>query len=273
MIELSPGLFLLIIATGIVTGILGALLGIGGGIILIPFLVIVLKVPMHTAIATSIVSIIATSSAAASVYVEHGQTNIRLGMLLEITTTLGAIFGGLTAIMISGMLLKKIFAVIIIVMGGLMWRRARDPVERKPEFVEGARLNGSYFDGATNMRVQYTVRRLPVGLGISFLAGNISGLLGVGGGVLKVPAMNLFCGVPMKAATATSNFMIGVTAVASAFIYYASGHVNPLLTGATVIGVLGGSTLGTRIGYRIHGKLLTGMFALLMIVIAIRMFF
>lgn len=175
--------------------------------------------------------------------------------------------------MISGFLLKKIFAVILILMGLIMWHRSRKRIERKSEIIPGASLNGSYLDGATGKIVDYSVRKIPVGLGISFIAGNISGLLGVGGGVIKVPAMNLFCGVPMKAATATSNFMIGVTAVASAFIYYAHGHIEPLVTSAAVIGVLIGSLLGTRIGYRIHSNVITGLFALLMLLIALRMFF
>ncbi|MGD0338743.1 MAG: sulfite exporter TauE/SafE family protein [Bacteroidota bacterium] len=273
MSSMSLESFLIIIAGGFVTGILGALFGIGGGLFLIPFLVILFHIPMHTAIATSLVAIIATSSAAASVYVERRQTNIRLGMILEITTTIGAILGGITANMISGLLLKKFFAVIIMIMGFIMLHRSRKRGERQTELVPGARLNGKYLDGATGKIVEYSVRRIPMGMGISFIAGNISGLLGVGGGVIKVPAMNLFCGVPMKAATATSNFMIGVTAVASAFIYYAHGHIEPLVTSAAVIGVLIGSLLGTRIGYRITNKVITGLFALVMLLIALRMFF
>ena len=265
--------FIIIIAGGIVTGILGALFGIGGGLFLIPFLVIIFHIPMHTAVATSLVAIIATSSAAASVYVERRQTNIRLGMVLEITTTIGAILGGATANMISGDVLKKIFAVILTVMGFIMWHRSRDRSERTSDVIPGARLNGSYIDGATGKNVKYSVRKVPLGMGISFIAGNISGLLGVGGGVIKVPTMNLFCGVPIKAATATSNFMIGVTAVASTFIYYAHGRIEPLVTGAAVIGVLIGSLLGTRIGYRVHSRVITSLFAILMLLIALRMFF
>lgn len=269
---MTPESFLIIIAGGVVTGVLGALLGIGGGLFLIPFLVILFHVPMHTAVATSIVAIIATSSAAASVYVERRQTNIRLGMVLEIATTIGAILGGVTANMISGPALQKIFAIILGIMGLLMWYRSYSRGERQAELISGSRLNGDYVDGATGKVVEYSVRRIPLGLGISFIAGNISGLLGVGGGIIKVPAMNVFCGVPMKAATATSNFMIGVTAVASAFIYYAHGHVNPLITGAAVIGVLIGSLLGARIGYRVHSRIITGLFVVFMLVVAVRMF-
>lgn len=265
--------FLIIIAGGVITGILGALFGIGGGMFLIPFLVIIFHLPMHTAVATSLVAIIATSSAAASVYVERRQTNIRLGMMLEITTTIGAILGGITANMISGGLLKKIFAVILTIMGFIMWRRSRNRTERQAELIPGGRMNGSYLDGATGKTVEYSVQKIPVGMSIAFIAGNISGLLGVGGGVIKVPTMNLFCGVPMKAATATSNFMIGVTAVASAFIYYSHGHIEPVITSAAVLGVLIGSLVGTRIGYRIHSRTITSLFAFLMLLIALRMFF
>lgn len=265
--------FLIIVAGGFVTGVLGALFGIGGGLFLIPFLVIVFHIPMHTAVATSLVAIIATSSAAASVYVERRQTNIRLGMILEITTTIGAILGGVTANMISGDLLKRIFAVILTIMGFIMWRRSRDRSEGQTEVIAGARLNGSFMDGATGKIIEYSVKRIPLGMGISFFAGNISGLLGVGGGVIKVPTMNLFCGVPIKAATATSNFMIGVTAVASTFIYYAHGRIEPLVTCAAVIGVLIGSLFGTHIGYRVHSRIIAGLFALFMLLMALRMFF
>ena len=262
-----------ILLGGIVTGFIGSMFGIGGGIFLIPFLVLVFHVPMHVAIATSIIAVIATSSAAASVFVERHQANIRLGMMLEITTTIGAVLGGVTAIYLSGDALRKIFSVLLVVMGSIMWYRSRAHGDARIEFIANKHLNGHFYDDASRKEIAYSIRRLPVAQVVSFLAGHISGLLGVGGGIMKVPVMNLFCGVPMKAATATSNFMIGVTAVASAFIYFSRGHVDPLITSAAALGVLGGSLIGTRVGKKIQSKTIIGLFALLLLAIAVRLFF
>lgn len=263
---------LLLIAGGAVTGFIGALFGIGGGIFLIPFLVLVFHVPMHTAIATSLIAVIATSSSAASVFIERRQTNIRLGMSLEVTTTVGALLGGITAAALSGDVLKQLFGGMLVVMGAIMWYRARVHGDARIEYHDGHALNGEYTDGATNETVRYSVRRLPIAMLVSLIAGNISGLLGVGGGIIKVPVMNVFSGVPMKAATATSNFMIGVTAVASAFIYLLRGHVNPHVTAACVVGVLIGSLAGTRVGKKIQSTTVIGLFVLLLFAVAVKMF-
>ena len=263
--------FFLILCGGFVTGILGALLGIGGGVFFIPYLVLFLNVPIHQAIATGIVSVIATSSAVASVNVERRFTNIRLGMVLEVATTIGAVFGGLTANALSGAALSKIFGALLFVVAFLMVRRIRlGEREAKPSQNSGW-LRGTYFDPALKREIRYTVQRVPIGLTVSFLAGNLSGLLGIGGGVIKVPAMNIFCAVPMKAATATSNFMIGVTAVASAFIYYAHDKIHPVITSAAVIGVLFGSMLGTTISARIRARTIALIFTAVLLVLAVQM--
>ncbi|HEY4643186.1 MAG TPA: sulfite exporter TauE/SafE family protein [Bacteroidota bacterium] len=264
---------LLIAFGGIVTGILGALFGIGGGIFLIPYLVLLLGVPMHQAIATSIVAVIATSSAAASVNVGRGFTNLRLGVLLETATTTGALLGGLTANVLSESVLSRLFGALLLFVAAVMVWSIRRPEEAATSTRSGDRgkLETSYYDPAIGEEIRYRVVRVPAGLGASFFAGGISGLLGVGGGIIKVPAMNLLCGVPIKAAAATSNFMIGVTALASVFIYYAHGHVNPLVTGAGVVGVLGGSLLGTYLSGKLHGKLIAGLFAVIMILVAVKM--
>ena len=270
---MSPLLFLLVVVAGVFTGILGALFGIGGGIFLIPVLVIGFGLPMHEAIAASIVTIIATSSTAAAVYVDKGISNIRLGMSLEVMTTLGAVAGGITANILPGDVLRKFFAVFLLLMTVLMTYRRYRGGEGRIRVDASASIHGRYFDAAERRIVEYSVRRLPLSMLTSLIAGNVSGLLGVGGGIVKVPVMNAFCGVPMKAATATSNFMIGVTAAASAFIYLAHGQVNPLFTAAAVIGVLGGSWVGTRIGIKIKGGTLVILFVLLMLFASIRMFF
>lgn len=264
--------FILILLGGGVTGIFGALLGIGGGVFLIPFLVLILKIPIHEAVATGIIAVIATSSAAASVNVERRFTNIRLGMVLEVATTIGAILGGVTANIISGQALSKIFGVVLFIVAVLMLRRTREKTGDIVPIVSKKKITGIYFDPAINQEVKYSVQRLPLGLGVSFIAGNISGLLGIGGGVIKVPAMNLFCGIPLKAATATSNFMIGVTAAASAFIYYAHDRINPIVTAAAVLGILLGSVVGTQLSARLHSRIIAGLFTIVMFFLAIEMF-
>lgn len=269
---MSPLLFILVVLSGVVTGVLGALLGIGGGIFLIPVLVLGFGLPMHEAVAASVVTIIATSSATASVYVDKGISNIRLGMSLEVMTTIGAVLGGLTANYLPEVALKRIFAVFLLVMGGLMWNKTRRKGDAHIENDPNASIHGEYFDEAEDVTVRYSVRKLPVAMAASTVAGNLSGLLGIGGGLIKVPIMNLISGVPMKAATATSNFMIGVTGVASAFIYFSYGNVNPLYTAAAVLGVLGGSRLGTYIGTKVRSKTIIVIFIVLILLVAVRMF-
>ncbi|MAT39088.1 MAG: hypothetical protein CL946_05740 [Ectothiorhodospiraceae bacterium] len=269
---MTPETYLLVVVAGVLTGIVGGLFGIGGGAILVPILVVGFDLPMHEAIAASIVTVIATSSATASVYVAKGYSNVRLGMSLEVMTTIGALFGGITANLLPGDVLKKIFAVFMIGVGILMWIKNTRPA--KPRVIEGnAAITGSYFDEAENRQVNYSVKRLPLAMAISTFAGNISGLLGIGGGLIKVPVMNLACGIPMKASTATSNFMIGVTAVASAFIYFAHGNVNPYYTATAVLGVLIGSRLGAKLGMKIHSKVIIALFILLIFGVAARMYF
>ncbi len=269
---MSPELFLLVVLAGVVTGVLGALLGIGGGIFLIPVLVIGFALPMHEAVAASVITIIATSSTAAAVYVDKGISNIRLGMSLEVMTTIGAVLGGLTANYLPGDTLRKFFAVFLLAMAALMISRLRKGASAHIAYDPTAAISGRYFDEAERCEVRYSVRKLGASMAVSLLAGNISGLLGVGGGLIKVPVMHIISGVPMKAATATSNFMIGVTAVASAFIYFSHGNVNPLYTAAAVLGVLGGSMLGTRLGARIKSMWLMLLFVLLLLATAVRMF-
>jgi uncharacterized membrane protein YfcA len=267
---MSLHFFLALLLGGVVTGTFGALLGLGGGVFLIPYLVLVLGVPMHAAIATSIVAVIATSSAGAAVNLERRTVNMRLGMLLEIATVLGAIGGGITANLLAGSLLRKLFSILLIIVALLMVRRAQSAKGKEVIRQDGV-LPGVYHDEASGRDIPYTVHRVPGILGVSFVAGNVSGLLGIGGGIFKVPAMTMIAGIPMKAATATSNFMIGVTAAASAFIYFANGHLNPLTASAAALGVLGGSFLGVHLSRKIHSRVLTWLFAVVMLGMAIQL--
>jgi uncharacterized membrane protein YfcA len=222
-------------------------------------------------------TVIATSSAAASANVERGTANMRLGMTLEVATALGGIAGGLTAAVVAPRALETLFAVVLLPTAALMWRRAEPEAEPNesggPVPVDPGDLGGSYFDAATGRRVAYRVRRLWTGMGVSFVAGNLSGLLGIGGGVFKVPALHLLCGVPIKAAAATSNFMIGVTAAASAFLYYGRGEVRLGATAAAVVGVLAGSAAGSAVSPRLGGGLVRKLFAAMLGAVAVRMLF
>lgn len=271
------GLILLVIS-GVGAGLIGSLFGLGGGILMVPVLSLVFKVPMHHAIATSLLCVIATSSAAASRNIRTGVANIRLGASLEIWTVLGAILGSSLAGMLPGRTLMIIFGATIGLMSVPMMRGVPDEV-RESDLAQTdaaadtftARLDGRYFDHATETEVSYRVRRLPMAMGVASVAGVLSGLLGVGGGMLKVPVMSLWCDVPMKAAAATSNFMIGVTAAASAIIYYGRGDIEPLIGAASVIGVFAGSRTGAHVASHIHGHHLRKAFALYLLLVSIQM--
>lgn len=272
----------LLVLAGAGTGVLGAILGTGGGVFLIPILVLGFGVPMHYALATSILSVIATSSAVASTNVERGTANMRLGMTLEIATALGAIGGGTLAGHMTPSVLQGLFALVLIPTAWAMWQGHTETLPgarldpHRPELPDSPRqggLDGEYFDEASGQVVQYRVHRLWAGLIVSFFAGTFSGLLGIGGGVFKVPALHILCQVPMKAAAATSNFMIGVTAAASAFLYFGRGEVRPTLTTATVIGVLLGSTLGLHLNRKIESHLVKRLFAVLLAAVAVQMAF
>ncbi len=239
---------------GVFAGALGALTGIGGGLIITPILTLVFGVPIHRAIGTSLCCVIATSSGAAANYVEHHLSNIRLGMTLELATTVGAVGGALVAALLHREALAILFAAMLSYAGGTMVRRCLKASAVGPEAT-----------------TSYTIRRWPLGLLGSGAAGVVSGLIGVGGGPIKVPVMYLLMGVPFKVATATSNFMIGVTAAASAFIYYSRGDVQLLLTAPTAIGVYVGASLGTHIMRRTPSRWLILLFSLIMFYFAAMM--
>jgi uncharacterized protein len=266
---------------GFGAGTLGALVGVGGGIIVVPTLVLAFHVDIKTAIATSLVAVVATSTAAGSVYVGRGLTNMRLAMTLEIFTTLGGITGGFIAVWISPSVLAALFGVIMGVTATLLLR-TRDAPRRPGAGADTAgalprgeefhgQLAGTYYDAFNTQLVEYRALRLPLGAAISAVAGMISGLLGVGGGFLKVPAMALGMNVPIKVAAATSNFMIGVTAIASLFIYVERGFVTPLIAAPVALGVTLGALLGTRLAARVSGRVLRRLLSLVVIVVGIEM--
>jgi uncharacterized membrane protein YfcA len=259
---------LLIFAVGLLVGGLGSMLGIGGGVLLIPLLTGLFGIGIKTAIGASIISVIATSSAAGAVYIGRGLTHSRLAMVLEIATTSGALAGGITAVLISSHVLSLIFGIVLIYIAYSMTRFRKREARAAPTGL----LDTSYRDPMTGELISYGVHNLPMGMGASFLAGNISGLLGIGGGVVKVPIMTLVMGIPMRASIATSNFMIGITAATSAIIYYQHGYINPSIAIPTALGVLLGARIGTLIGGKVRSQKLRQIFQALLIVFAVQMF-
>ncbi len=257
----------LIFVVGLAVGMLGSMLGIGGGVLLIPLLTGLFGVEIKTAIGASIISVIATSTAAGAVYVGRGQTHSRLAMVLEIATTLGALAGGFTAVLVSPSLLAGLFAIVLVYVAFSMRSIRKD----EPEAAPTGLLDTSYYDPMTGKWISYGVRHLPLGMGASLLAGNISGLLGIGGGIIKVPIMSLVMGIPLRASIATSNFMIGITAATSAIIYYQHGYVNPSVAIPTALGVLIGAREGTRLGGRVRSNRLKQIFQIVLLVFAVQM--
>jgi uncharacterized membrane protein YfcA len=252
--ELSLLLTLVLFAAGTAAGIVGALLGLGGGVFLVPFLVLALHVPMRLAVGISLTTVIATSSVVSSGRMGGSLVNLRLGMVLEVATTAGGLTGGLVAAMLSATTLQRMFGVVAVLSAlAMLGRLERRNVLLGPEADPG-RLGGRYYEEESGAVVTYAVKRVPLAMGVSFVAGSVSSLLGVGGGILKVPALNAWCGVPLRAAAATSAFMIGVTATAGAVIYYGRGEIVAWMAASTVLGVLAGSRAGFALAARARAK-------------------
>ncbi|WP_173298162.1 sulfite exporter TauE/SafE family protein [Thermanaeromonas sp. C210] len=258
----------------VVAGTIGALLGLGGGIILIPVLTLGFGIDIRYAAGASLISVIATSSGAAAAYVRDRLTNIRIGLFLEMATTSGAITGAYLAGVISPRFLYIIFALMLGYSTLAMFRR------RHVELPEGVvlhplarklRLEGSYYDPALARQVDYTSSGVYESFALMYVAGIISGLLGIGSGLFKVMAMDVFMKLPMKVSTATSNFMIGVTAAASAGIYFARGNINPALAAPVALGVMVGATLGTRLMVRLRNVTLRKIFVPVLLYVSLEM--
>jgi uncharacterized membrane protein YfcA len=227
-------------------GLLGSLTGLGGGVVIIPMLTLLLKVDIHYAIGASLVSVIATSSGSAAAYVKEGITNLRIGMFLEIATTSGALCGAILAIYIPTHYIAILFGVILIFSAIMSLRKKGEQIiQQKSYLAEKLKLNGSY--PTANGAVKYSISNVGGGFGMMLFAGVISGLLGIGSGALKVIAMDTIMKVPFKVSTTTSNFMIGVTASASAVVYLQRGYINPGISMPVVIGVLLGALTGSKI--------------------------
>lgn len=271
---MSNLLFTLLVGLGsFLAGLLGALTGLGGGVVLIPLLTLGFGVDFRYAAGASLVSVIATSSGAAAAFVREGLTNIRVGMFLELATTGGALAGAYFASRVTTSALSVVFGVVLLGSAIMSWlpRERAGAAEGRPagRLARGLRLEG-LMPTAQGPR-PYRARRLPLGFTLMAAAGGLSGLLGIGSGAIKVLAMDWAMGLPFKVSTTTSNFMIGVTAAASAGIYLGRGYIDPSLSAPVMLGVLAGSLVGARLLVGVRTRTLRIVFTAVVVVLAIEM--
>lgn len=271
---MTPLAFVLIVfAISLCAGFLGSLLGLGGGLIVVPALTLILGVDIRLAIGASIVSVIATSSGAAAAFIRDRLANIRVAMFLEVGTAAGAISGAYLAGIFPPRILFVLFGLIIAYSAFAMIRgrkKSAEEIEAGPWAVR-LQLRSSYYDDAANEQVEYQPIRARLGLALMYVAGTVSGLLGIGSGALKVPAMDLAMALPIKVSTATSNFMIGVTAAASAGVYFSRGQIDPFIAAPVAIGVLGGSYFGAHTLGRIGSRAVRVIFVVVLVIISTQM--
>ncbi|NOJ78497.1 sulfite exporter TauE/SafE family protein [Myxococcus xanthus] len=273
---MTPFLFMLVVlGFSVGAGLLGSLLGIGGGLILIPVLTLLLKVDIQYAVGASIVSVIATSSGAAAAYVRDRMANTRVAMFLELATTAGALSGAYMSGLVGGRGVYLVFGGVMAWSALVMLRRMRASAEAPvpaDALADRLALHGSYWDESQGREVSYRVTRPLTGLGLMYVAGTVSGMLGIGSGALKVPAMDLAMRLPLKVSTATSNFMIGVTAAASAGVYFARGNIDPFIAGPVCVGVTLGAWLGSRhLMARVNSTWLRALFVGVLLWVALEM--
>jgi uncharacterized membrane protein YfcA len=295
IVELS----LVLLAISIAAGVLGALLGLGGGFVIVPVLTLVFHLDIRLAIGTSIVAVAATSSAGAAINVSESITNLRVATFLALATTLGAVTGALLAGVFDARFLFALFGIVLALSGVQMLRTrpvttvkvpvslikdrvpAMQAVRASGNIAEGAvrgrhladrlALHSAYYDESEGREVPYVVVQTGLGLALMYLAGTMSGLLGIGSGALKVPAMDLAMHIPMKVSTATSNLLIGLTASASAVVYFARGDIDPLIAGPVAIGVLVGATQGSKMLRNIRSDRLRVLFVIVLGTVAAQM--
>ncbi len=259
--------------SSLAAGFLGALTGLGGGVVIVPLLALAFHVDIHYAIGASLMSVIATSSGSAAAYVREGYSNVRIGMFLEIATTLGALLGAWLATITPTKGIAIVFGSILILSALISNRRrsASDPNFPVDTLAVRLRLNSTY--PVAGVKQPYNVRRVPLGFGMMFGAGTLSGLLGIGSGAVKVLAMDEVMQMPFKVSTTTSNFMIGVTAAASAGIYLSRGYIDPALVMPVTLGVLAGSMIGAKLLVRTRTKSLRLVFAFVIAALGVEMIY
>jgi uncharacterized membrane protein YfcA len=263
----SVGIELVILLVALGAGVMGSMVGLGGGVFMVPIFSAFLGIPLKTAIAASAISVVVNSLGGAAVYLRHHMVNLRLSLLLLIATTIGAIAGGLLVLRAPVELLRLVFAATLYAMVALMVRQ-RAAAEGTERADDPMGLRASYFDPARGVTVVYTPGRLIPGMGFSTVAGIVSGLLGIGGGAVQVPLMNTVMRVPIKAAAATSVFMVGITVVASALLYYSAGLVSPQVAVPAILGVFLGSQTGSRLARRLRSRVLSRILIVILLYLA-----
>ena len=271
---MTLGLFTAVLFVGsFAAGLLGSLTGLGGGVVIVPLLTIAFGVDIRYAIGASLVSVIATSSGAAAAYVKEGYSNIRIGMFLEIATTLGALLGAFIAGWVSARLIGFIFGFVLLYSAYLSTKPQpqTSTSERLSSWTEWLKMTGSY--PTTQGPKKYFAQRVPLGFAIMSGAGILSGLLGIGSGAVKVLALDQAMRLPFKVSTTTSNFMIGVTAAASAGVYLNRGYIDPGLAMPVMLGVLGGALLGARFLVRAKTRSLRWIFAMVIVALGLEMIY
>jgi uncharacterized membrane protein YfcA len=268
-----------VLLVSVAAGGFGSLVGIGGGLIIVPVLTIALGVELKDAIAASLIGVIATSLSASPRYIKSGIVDRRLALLLLVAATLGGLTGGLTSGILDGRVLALLFALLL---GGVaieMLRQVRNPANTAMLVTSDGDGDddddgfvSSYVEPDSGVVVEYEARRLGPGVGVSFVAGNVSGLLGVGGGVINVPTMNVLMRVPIRVATTTSTYMLAATAAASAVVYLVSGQLNPLVAAPVALGVIIGARVGARFSMRLSQDSLRIIFVAVAAVFSFLMF-
>lgn len=264
---------LILLAASYAAGLLGSLTGLGGGVVVIPVLTLCFGVDFHYAVGAALVASIATSSGSGSAYVKEGITNVRLGMFLEIATTIGAVAGALVAVYLNNSVIAIIYSIVLFLTGTMQFVKKQDHTgERGSEAARRLRLFGTYPD-KDGVSHAYELRNVAGGFGVMGIAGMLSGILGIGSGVLKVIAMDNLMKVPFKVSTTTSNFMMGVTACASAVVYVQRGNIAPGIACPVLIGVLFGALTGARLLKHLDVRLLRKIFAFAVFAVAINMMY
>jgi uncharacterized membrane protein YfcA len=264
---------LLLVGGGIAAGLFGSLLGLGGGILIVPLLTLGFGLPLLTAVGVSLICVIVTSGASAAVFLERRVANLRLGMTLELFTACGALVGGLVAFLLPETVLELLFAALLVYVAATMARGLRGGQDEAAAEASAPVADTEATSGfiARLSDPGYRVRNVGLGAVGSVGAGVASALLGIGGGLVKVPVMHVLMGVPLRVATATSNLMIGITASASAIVYLLRGGIDPYAATPTAIGVFLGASLGSRVVHRIDLRLLRGLFVAILLYTAWRM--
>jgi uncharacterized membrane protein YfcA len=260
-------LTLVLAAGGFGAGAFGALLGLGGGVLIVPMLALGLGLPLREAVGVSLLAVIGTSAASAATYLRRGTANLRLGLTLEVVTVAGAIVGGLVAFAVDERFIAAAFGLMLVYVALTMVRRRSEPsADEAPDVASDP---GDL--SASVSRPEYRVRNVPLGLGLGGLAGVMSALLGVGGGIVLVPAMHVAMGVPLRASTATSNLTLGVTASASAALYVLRDAIDPLVAAPVLVGTFLGATAAARLANRVPINVLRWIFVVVLLYVAFQM--